>query len=94
MRGRLRAQWHELFERVRSEKLGEVAEEFDRTHSVYRAQQVGSLHQVLPAHRIRPYLIEAVERGVARAENRDSEHATEAGDATDRTRGGPTEQRR
>jgi acetyl-CoA carboxylase carboxyltransferase component len=66
-RGRLRARWHALFERVRSEKLGEVAEEFDRVHSVERARRVGSLHRVVPAARLRPYLIDAVERGMRRA---------------------------
>ena len=65
-RGRLRARWHELYEQIRSEKLGEVADEFDRVHSVQRAQKVGSVHEILPAERLRPYLIEAVERGMAR----------------------------
>src|SRR5208337_2182305 len=36
-KGRLRAQWDELFKIVHSEKLGEVAAEFDRVHSVERA---------------------------------------------------------
>jgi acetyl/propionyl-CoA carboxylase alpha subunit/acetyl-CoA carboxylase carboxyltransferase component len=66
-RGRLRARWHDLYEAVHSEKLGEVAEEFDRVHSVERAQRVGSLHHIVPAARLRPFLIEAVERGMRRA---------------------------
>jgi acetyl-CoA carboxylase carboxyltransferase component len=66
-RGRLRARWHELFEDVRSEKLGEVARQFDGVHSVQRAQKVGSLHEILPPRRLRPYLIDAVERGMGRA---------------------------
>ena len=41
----LRAQWNELFKVVHSEKLGEMAEEFDRVHSVHRALEVGALHQ-------------------------------------------------
>ena len=36
-KARLRAQWNELFKVVHSEKLGEMAEEFDRVHSVHRA---------------------------------------------------------
>jgi acetyl/propionyl-CoA carboxylase alpha subunit/acetyl-CoA carboxylase carboxyltransferase component len=52
---------------VRSEKLGEVAEGFDRVHSVERAREVGSLDRILPAARLRPYLVEAIERGIARA---------------------------
>jgi acetyl-CoA carboxylase carboxyltransferase component len=66
-RGRLRARWHELFESVRSEKLGEVADQFDHTHSVERARRVGSLHRILPPSELRPYLIGAVERGIRRA---------------------------
>jgi hypothetical protein len=52
---------------VRSEKLGQVADEFDTAHSVQRAQQVGSVHEIIPAGNLRPYLIDAVRRGMARA---------------------------
>jgi acetyl/propionyl-CoA carboxylase alpha subunit/acetyl-CoA carboxylase carboxyltransferase component len=65
-RGRLRTRWHEVYETVHSEKLGEVAQEFDNIHSVHRAQKVGSLHHVVPPSRLRPYLIEALERGIQR----------------------------
>jgi acetyl/propionyl-CoA carboxylase alpha subunit/acetyl-CoA carboxylase carboxyltransferase component len=64
---RLTAKRVELWPQVRSEKLGEVAEEFDRVHSVHRAREVGSLEQILPPSRLRPYLIEALDRGVERA---------------------------
>jgi len=60
---RLRTQWDELFKVVHSEKLGEVAGEFDRVHSVQRALKVGALHDILPPSNLRPYLIHAVERG-------------------------------
>jgi len=56
----------ELAERrqsVRSEKLNEVAAEFDRVHSIQRAVEVGSVDAVIGAHELRPRLIEAVERG-------------------------------
>ncbi len=62
-KGRLRTQWDELFKVVHSEKLGEVAGEFDRVHSVQRALRVGALHNILPPSNLRPYLIHAVERG-------------------------------
>jgi acetyl-CoA carboxylase carboxyltransferase component/biotin carboxyl carrier protein len=62
----LRARLEELLQAVRSEKLGEVAEEFDGIHSVQRALQVGSIHRILPAAELRPYLIDAVERGMAK----------------------------
>ena len=52
---------------VRSEKLGEVADEFDTAHSVQRAQRVGSVHRIVPATTLRPYLVGAVRRGMARA---------------------------
>ncbi len=65
---RLRAQWEELFPVVHSEKLGEMAAEFDRVHCVQRALDVGALDRILPPAQLRPYLIDAVERGIAREE--------------------------
>jgi acetyl-CoA carboxylase carboxyltransferase component len=62
----LRARLSEVRPLVRSEKLGEVADEFDRVHSVRRALEVGSLDRIIPAARMRPYLIEALERGIHR----------------------------
>jgi acetyl-CoA carboxylase carboxyltransferase component len=62
----LRAELAVLADRVRSEKLGEVAREFDGVHSVRRAQEVGSVHHIVAADRLRPYLIDAVERGMRR----------------------------
>ena len=47
-KGRLRAQWDELFKVVHSEKLGEMAAEFDRVHSVQRALDVGALNHIIP----------------------------------------------
>jgi acetyl/propionyl-CoA carboxylase alpha subunit/acetyl-CoA carboxylase carboxyltransferase component len=60
-KARLRAQWDELFKIVHSEKLGEVADEFDHIHSVHRALSVGALNQIIPPANLRPYLIHAVE---------------------------------
>jgi acetyl/propionyl-CoA carboxylase alpha subunit/acetyl-CoA carboxylase carboxyltransferase component len=65
---RLRAQWDELFKVVHSEKLGEMAAEFDRVHSVQRALDVGALNYIIPPANLRPYLIHAVERGIVRVE--------------------------
>ncbi len=61
-----RAQLAELYEVVHSEKLGNVAEEFDAVHSVHRALAVGSLDRIIPPSTLRPYLVEAIERGMAR----------------------------
>jgi acetyl/propionyl-CoA carboxylase alpha subunit/acetyl-CoA carboxylase carboxyltransferase component len=52
---------------VRSEKLGEVAAEFEAIHDIGRAQQMGSVHEIIPAAELRPRLIAAVERGMERA---------------------------
>jgi acetyl/propionyl-CoA carboxylase alpha subunit/acetyl-CoA carboxylase carboxyltransferase component len=65
-RARLRAHRAELVKQVRSAKLGEVAEEFDRVHSVRRAQQVGSVHHIIEPTRLRPYLVDAIDRGIRR----------------------------
>jgi acetyl-CoA carboxylase carboxyltransferase component len=68
-KGRLRTQWDELFKVVYSEKLGEVADEFDRVHSVHRALKVGALNAIIPPANLRPYLIRAVERAVGKEEH-------------------------
>ncbi|MBB3038401.1 carboxyl transferase domain-containing protein [Hoyosella altamirensis] len=52
---------------VRSEKLGEVAAEFEAIHNIQRAQQVGSVDAIIPAAELRPHIIGAVRRGMARA---------------------------
>jgi acetyl-CoA carboxylase carboxyltransferase component len=49
---------------VRAEKLGEVATEFDRVHSIERARDVGSVDAVISARELRPKLIEAINSGV------------------------------
>ena len=49
---------------VRSEKLGEVAAEFDRVHNIHRAVEVGSVDEVIAAAELRPKIIEALERGL------------------------------
>jgi acetyl/propionyl-CoA carboxylase alpha subunit/acetyl-CoA carboxylase carboxyltransferase component len=46
---------------VRAEKLGEVAAEFDRIHSIQRAVEVGSVDAVIAVGRLRPCVIEAIE---------------------------------
>jgi acetyl-CoA carboxylase carboxyltransferase component len=63
---RLRGTLSELRTAVRSVKLGEVADEFDTLHSIERAQQVGSVDHIVPPTRLRPYLIDAVHRGMTR----------------------------
>ncbi|MDG3010353.1 ATP-grasp domain-containing protein [Rhodococcus sp. D2-41] len=54
---------------VRSDKLGEVATEFESVHNIDRALQVGSVHSIVPAADLRPRLAAAVERGMSRTLN-------------------------
>ncbi len=54
---------------VHSEKLREVAEEFDGIHSVHRALEVGSVHRIIPARTLRPYLVDAIQRGILREQS-------------------------
>ncbi len=63
----LRAELATLRASVRSEKLGEVAAEFEAIHDIERARRVGSVHDIIPAAELRPRLIAAVERGMERA---------------------------
>jgi acetyl/propionyl-CoA carboxylase alpha subunit/acetyl-CoA carboxylase carboxyltransferase component len=63
---RLRAELTSVRPAVRSEKLGQVAYEFDSRHSIERARSMGSVHTIVPAARLRPYLVDAVQRGMGR----------------------------
>jgi acetyl-CoA carboxylase carboxyltransferase component len=85
-KGRLRAQWEELFKVVHSEKLGEMAAEFDRVHSVQRALAVGALNYIIPPANLRPYLIDAVERGMGREEEAKSEKPRVQAEALEKAR--------
>jgi hypothetical protein len=64
----LRAELATLRAGVRSEKLGEVAAEFEAVHDIDRARRMGSVHDIVPAAELRPRLIAAVERGIQRAD--------------------------
>jgi acetyl-CoA carboxylase carboxyltransferase component len=63
---RLRPRLAALAKAVRSEKLGEVADEFDRVHSIQRAVRVGSVDRIIPARDLRPWIISALESGMAK----------------------------
>ncbi|GMA41596.1 carboxyl transferase domain-containing protein [Mobilicoccus caccae] len=64
--GRARAELADVTARVRSEKLGEMAEEFDGIHSVERALRVGSVDEIIAPADLRPWIVAALERGMAR----------------------------
>jgi hypothetical protein len=59
-RAELTTELAEVRRNVRAEKLGEVASEFDRVHSIHRAVEVGSVDAVISAAEIRPKIIEAL----------------------------------
>ncbi len=63
----LQVRVNEVTMTVHSEKVGEVASEFDHIHSVQRAQRVGSIDHVIAPAALRPYLIKALERGIKRS---------------------------
>ncbi|HLK42077.1 MAG TPA: carboxyl transferase domain-containing protein, partial [Thermoleophilia bacterium] len=61
-----RSELQEIRQRVRAEKLAEVAAQFDGVHTIERALRVGSVDRIIPAEALRPYLIDALERGMVR----------------------------
>ena len=65
-RASLNARLAEVTTSVRAEKLGEVAAEFDRIHSIQRAVEVGSVDKIISPADLRPAIIEALERGLTR----------------------------
>ena len=65
-RAQLREERAALWEEVRSRKLGELADQFDRAHSVERALAMDSISRIISPTSLRPYLIDAVERGIRR----------------------------
>jgi acetyl-CoA carboxylase carboxyltransferase component len=83
-RQELRSERAALWAEVRAEKLGQFASEFDAIHSVERAVEVGSVERIIRASELRPYLIDAVERGMHRTLQRlasGNGHARPAGGA-------------
>ncbi|WP_280310318.1 carboxyl transferase domain-containing protein [Nocardia abscessus] len=60
-RAALTAELDEIRSSVRTEKLGEVAAEFDRVHNIQRAVEVGSVDAIIRASELRPRIIEAIE---------------------------------
>ena len=71
-RQELRTQRAALFGDVVAEKRGEFAAKFDAIHSVQRAVRMGSVSRTIAPATMRPYLIEAVERGIRTTHERES----------------------
>jgi acetyl-CoA carboxylase carboxyltransferase component len=66
-RQHLRAERAALWTDVLAAKRGEFAARFDAIHSVERAVRMGSISATVAPHALRPFLIDAVERGMRRA---------------------------
>ncbi len=62
----LQAELAELRPVVRAETLGKKAAEYDAVHTIQRAREMGSVDAIIPGKRLRPELIAALERGMAR----------------------------
>ncbi len=69
----LRARAARVVEEVRSEKLHDVADEFDAIHTIERALRVGSVDRIIAASTLRPYIVDALERGMARMPERSAD---------------------
>ena len=65
-----RAAFDKLRRDVTIEKRAEVAAEYDAVHSVERAKRVGSIEAIIPAHTIRPYLIDTLTADLTRLRQR------------------------
>jgi acetyl-CoA carboxylase carboxyltransferase component len=61
-----RAELDAIVEAVHSEKIGELAAEFDGIHTIERARRVGSVDDIIAAADLRPWVVAALERGMAR----------------------------
>ena len=64
---RLRNALAAVTDEVRSEMLGQVADEFDAIHTIDRALRVGSVDRIIAASELRPYIVDALERGMERS---------------------------
>jgi hypothetical protein len=41
-----------------------VADEFDAIHTIQRAQRMGAVDRIIRAEDLRPYVVDALERGI------------------------------
>src|SRR5690242_1981807 len=55
--GAAKARLGELLRLVRSEKVGEVADEYDKVHTIERALKMGSVDRIIAAEELRPFLV-------------------------------------
>jgi acetyl-CoA carboxylase carboxyltransferase component len=77
-RQRLRAERAALWTEALAHERGEFAAQFDAFHSVESAVRTGSVRRIIAPSSLRPFLIEAVERGMRRVRGQ----PTDANDST------------
>ena len=65
--GAAKSRLAELMRLVKSEKVGQVADEYDRVHTIERALKMGSVDRIIAPQDLRPFIIDALDRGVARS---------------------------
>ncbi len=68
-RQRLRVARNALWTEVLAQQRGLFADRFDEVHSVERAVRVGSINSIIAPSSLRPFLIDAVTRGIRRFED-------------------------
>ena len=68
-------EFEDLYQTVYNEYQTALGAEFDGIHSVQRAREVGSIDHIIKPRRMRPYLIDAVRRGMERWEKRRTEES-------------------
>ena len=71
---KLREELDDLVSEVTLEKQGEVAQEFDGIHTVYRATEVGSLDAVIAPDTLRPEIIKVLDKAREEAEQKAGDH--------------------
>jgi len=71
---KLREELDDLVSEVTLEKQGEVAQEFDGIHTVYRATEVGSLDAVIAPDALRPEIIKVLDKAREEAEQNAGDH--------------------
>ncbi len=80
-RQRLRAERNTVWTEVLAQQRGLFADRFDEVHSVERAVRMGSVNSIIAPSALRPFLIDAVERGIRRFEDPSSTAAPTNGRA-------------
>ena len=63
-RNRLEMEYSELYGDVLREKQSQMATEFENIHSVQRAKEVGSLHEIIDPTALRPFIVETLDKAM------------------------------